>query len=261
MGLFGNFFKKDPGQDAGNLFQALNTPAQEAARAYMTRDAQAGSRELLADPVYGKLYSEGGDFDQLRGDIGSARGEERRLQQRGFSRQPEDYEAYGQASGDIARESGLQEASLAQALANRGIGGSAAGGQSFMTHLGSKTERLAGMQRKIADDRMKTNLARLSETRQHMNNLMGQRGNMLGQYEQGRAAKDRFAESKGTMGMNTLSASQAQENERMAQRQATKQNSGFNKLMQVGMTAGGAALGGPGGAAAGSAAGGAIFGG
>jgi hypothetical protein len=209
----------------------------------MTRDAQAGSRELLADPVYGKLYSEGGDFDQLRGDIGSARGEERRLQQRGYSLQPEDYEAYGQTSGNIARESGLQEASLAQALNNRGIAGSAAGGQSFMTHLGSKAERLKNSQIEIADKRMKTNLARLSETRQHMNNLMGQRGNMLGQYEQGRAAKDRFAESKGTMGTNVLSASQAQENERMEQRQKTKQNSGFNRLMQAQMTAAGAVAG------------------
>jgi hypothetical protein len=126
------------------------------------------SEQLRTDPLTRGQFGEGGSLAQ-------ALSQEKELGSRGFSLQPEDYEAYGQASGNIARMFGQQEQSLAKALANRGLsaGGSGTAMAQFTGLQGSKSEQLGQMQRQIADDRMKSNLERLNSTRQYLTNLGG----------------------------------------------------------------------------------------
>lgn len=120
------------------------------------------------DPLSKGLLGEGGALER-------ALGEEKQLASRGYSLQPEDYEAYGQASGNIARQFGSQEQSLSKALANRGLSAGASGvaNQQFSGMYGNKFEQLAQMQRQIADDRMNRNMERLNQTRNFAANLGG----------------------------------------------------------------------------------------
>lgn len=239
--MFDRADKKKQPKDSGNVFAQHQDNASAALRDYLTRGAQAGSQEVLADPVYGKQYGAGGQLDLLGGDIASTRAEEADLRGRGYSLQPEDYEAYGQASGNIARMFGQQDANLASALRARGLSSSGSAQTAFSGALGNKMERLGAMQRQIADQRMQSNLARLGQTRQHINSLLGQQRGMVGDYGQAVAHKDQFAESKGQMGQSTLSNLQNQANQNFEQQKATHVGSFGGDLFKG--TLGGAMMG------------------
>lgn len=128
------------------------------------------AQQVQNSPITGGLFGQGGQLSQ-------AEGQATNLANRGFSLQPEDYEAYGQASGNIARQFGTQEQGLAQSLSNRGFGGASSGvaGQQFSGLNGNKNEQLGQMQMQIAQNRMQMNQQRLNDTRNYVTQL-GQQG-------------------------------------------------------------------------------------
>lgn len=125
-----------------------------------TTGTLAASDQVKNNSLFKGVFGEGGLNDRILK-------EEQELASRGFSLQPEDHEAYGMASAETARMFGQEEASLAQALAARGLAAapSGAAGAGFSGLMGNKHERLAQAQRRIADDRMKMNLERLNSAR------------------------------------------------------------------------------------------------
>lgn len=147
---------------------------------FLATSAGTGSKyateQVQKNPILGQLFGQGGTM-QRTGQ------EEQDLAQRGFSLKPEDYEAYGQASGDIARLFGTQEQSLAQSLADRGLASAPSGvaGAAYSGLMGNKFEKLAREQRAVADQRMQMNLARLGQTRQFLSQLGAQGADAINQ--------------------------------------------------------------------------------
>lgn len=255
-GFLKKLFGGTEGQSAGNPFQGMDEKSRQALEGFYGRDAQQSSREYEADPVLGALHRQyasqigkvGGLTDEASADLAKSRAEEADLSARGYSLKPEDYEAYGQAAGDITRQFGKAEGSLAQALANRGMTQSGSANRAFMTSAGNKMEQLAGMQRKIADDRMKTNMQRLGKTRDFMNSLYSQRSGLLRQQsglmgQQGSQAlsgigmKDQNALNKAQLAQGTLGASAQQGNQAFEQKAATG-SSGLMGALRRGSLAG-----------------------
>lgn len=132
--------------------------------------------QLNQDQTYKSLY--GNDPNST---LSKTIAQQSDLSSRGYSLQPEDYEAYGQASGNIARQFGGQEQSLAQALASRGLSQapSGAAGAAFSGLYGNKNEQLGQMQQQIAQQRMQTNMQRVAETNQFLSQLSGQQQQAL----------------------------------------------------------------------------------
>jgi len=120
---------------------------------------RAAAEQIQTNPLFAGMFGEGGIQSQRQA-------QEKELGSRGYSLQPEDYEAYGQAAGQIARQYGGYEGALTQALAARGLeGGGGAPTAAFSGLMGNKLEQLAGQQRQIAQQRMAMNLQRLAEVR------------------------------------------------------------------------------------------------
>lgn len=133
-----------------------------------------GAEEALRSSNITKdLFAQGG----LKDDLSN---EQRRLTDQGFKLSQEDQEAYGQASGDIARLFGQQEQDVASQLARRGLasGASGAAGALYSGIGGNKNEMLAKAQTDIANKRMQNTAQRLQETRSMMMNL-GNMGNQM----------------------------------------------------------------------------------
>jgi hypothetical protein len=232
--------KKTAGQDTGNNFNVsyddlqkingnlkdvLNYKGSEAATDPL-QSSRIATQEVMNNPMLSQLFGKGGALER-------ANSEEQSLASRGYSLQPEDHEAYGQASGDIARMFGQQEQSLAQALASRGQSSAGAAGRSFAGLQGNKMEQLAGLQRKIADDRMNMNMQRLGQTRNFLSQ-MGNQGQQAIQQQYGRQAdsEDRnFGQmvSKVNAGESRLRDQAGQSNENLSQRMATQEVPGWAK--------------------------------
>lgn len=121
---------------------------------------QVATEQVQSNPLLAGMFGKGGMQDRMLT-------EEQDLAQRGWTLKPEDYEAYGQASDDISRMFGQEEASLASMLASRGLaaGASGAAGAAYSGLQGNKNERLAGQQRQIAQQRMEMNRQRLNDVR------------------------------------------------------------------------------------------------
>lgn len=141
------------------------SPEEARMRALQAADAgsmyQQGTQDISSNPLLAGMFGQGGMQSRLDA-------EERNLAGRGFSLQPEDIEAYGQTSGDIARLFGQQEQAAAQSLASRGLAAapSGAAGVAFSGLQGNKMEQLARAQMQIAQQRMQNNMERLNQTRQ-----------------------------------------------------------------------------------------------
>jgi hypothetical protein len=235
--------KKGMTQDAGNPFAQQQEASQKALGDYLKRGHTTGSQEFLDDPLLGKSYQQGQtSLADIMGDVKNVRGEERNLATRGFSMQPEDYEAYGQAAGNIARESAAGDASLAQSLASRGLGTSGMAGRAFAGRQGNKAEQMRQSQMQLAQQRMNTNMQRLGQTRQFMSQLLGQQEGSLGRQQQfglqGSNAKNQFAQSKADMGQQTLQNLANQSNQNLAQQRAVAPGS-FGSALLGGLASGG----------------------
>lgn len=162
---------------------ALNPLQQETMAEKLATSPLTGSRyatdQVRSNPILGTLFGAGGSLER-------AGAEEADLSSRGYQLQPEDREAYGQASGDISRMFGEQENSLSNSLAMRGLSNSASlSGSQFSGLQGNKMEQLAKMQTNIADKRMNNNMNRLAQTRSYLSN-MGSLGNTAIQNQFGR---------------------------------------------------------------------------
>lgn len=195
-------------QSAQTMFQALQDQPNRA------------SEYVQADPILGKLFGP-------QGTLSNTVNEEQNLANRGYSLQPEDHEAYGQASGNIARMFGSQEQGLAQDLASRGLSNSGVAGQAFSGMYGNKMEQLGQLQTQIAQNRMKMNMDRLAQTRSFLGQLGGQAENAIqGQYNrQSDAAGKNYDASMGVLGNL-----QGQDNTQLAQRRAGVQPTDESKI-------------------------------
>jgi hypothetical protein len=134
-------------------------------------DPQYWAKQVASNPYLSSIFGQGGAMQ------GAAQDAER-LRNTGFSLQPQDYQAYGQASNELARLFGSQESDLANSLANRGFGNAASGtaGAAFTGLQGNKNEQLARAQMGIANARMNFAQNALNSTRQALMGF-GQLGN------------------------------------------------------------------------------------
>lgn len=165
---------------------AYATPEQKRQQDYQKFLDDYGSNVGGAEKKvqYGQFT--GGLFNPETGLQSQVEKEGRDLASQGFQLAPEDREAYGQASGDVARMFGQQEQDLSKSLARRGLAsaGSGAAGAGFSGLQGSKNEMLAKAQTNIANQRMQNTQQRLMQNRQLQQNL-AQQGTDLrqGEYE------------------------------------------------------------------------------
>lgn len=240
--------KKTAGSDAGNAFdlggnydlardQILNLLRYQGSDAAIDplKSSQIATEQVQNNPVLAGLFGK-------NGSLARAGQEEQNLVSRGYSLQPEDFEAYGQASDNIARQFGQTEQNLAQMLSSRGLSASPMAGQSFSGLMGNKNEQLAQMQRKIADDRMKSNMQRLSDTRNFLSNL-GQQGANAIQDQYGRqlaSENARFGQevSKTNAAHQRLAGIAGQSNEQFNQRQETQEVAPWARTIMGGISGG-----------------------
>ncbi len=214
-------------------------------------DPMTGSKlateNVQNDAILGKIFGQGGLQDRTLAS-------EKELAGRGYSLQPEDYEAYGQAQGDIARMFGGQEQSLAQSLAQRGLAsdsnGAALSGYAGLN--GNKFEQLAGVQRQIANDRMQTNMKRLNDTRNQLNTMTGQGGEAIQQQygrqlagvKQGTDTRQKMIDSDqaGANAYNTTQANlygtEAADRWQSTQNQQQNKGIGLGQAFGAGLTSG-----------------------
>jgi hypothetical protein len=164
--------------DFGNLLgKYQQDPLQAGSEA---TNADTGSNyatnQAMNNPMLGQLFGQGGA-------LSNAIGKEQQLQNQGFQLTPQDKEAYGQASGNIARQFGEAENSASQDLASRGLASapSGAAGALFSGIQGNKNEQLANAQMQIANQRMQNTMQRIGQQQQLMTNLGAQGANAINQ--------------------------------------------------------------------------------
>lgn len=238
--------KKTAGKDASNYLGMdgeLTTQAQNQLKEFLkyqgSKDAldplqssRTATSEVANNDILKQLYGAGGTLSRTAA-------EEQELASRGFSLRPEDHEAYGQASDQIAREFGRSENNLAQALASRGLSQSPMAVQGFSGVQGNKMERLGQMQRQIANDRMKSNMERLGQTRNFLAQMGNQAGNEINsQYNRQLSSENaRFGqeEAKNAAAFQRLMGAQNQANEQLKQRQATQEQSDWARTLSGGI--------------------------
>lgn len=199
---------------------------------------RAASDQIRGNDLFKGMFGEGGIADQRQA-------EEKNLASRGYSLQPEDYEAYGQASDNIARMFGSRENGLAQALANRGLssGASGAAGVAYSGLMGNKQEQLANQQRQIAQQRMEMNLQRLNAVRGAVNEANQQAAGLYKtQMDANQQGRNNYYDTLKDSA-NAANMEQGQENAQFQQREATKGPSFGDIATSLGTGALGAGLG------------------
>ncbi len=179
-GLIGGAFanQKEGATDAGNAYSGTygalggNNMAtslmQNAIHDQTTVDPSGdNSASIMNNPLMSGTYGKGGIQDQTVA-------QESQQANQPWALTDEDKSAYGQESGNIARQFGQSDQSMSQALSDRGLSNSGVAGAAFSGAQGNKNEQLAGLQHQIADARMKTNLQRLGQTQQFLGQLNSQ---------------------------------------------------------------------------------------
>lgn len=163
----GNVQKAIQGMQSGgmSLADALKglSPDEQSALAASPIGAQlVASDQVRNDPLSSGLLGKDGSLSR-------ALTEEKDLASRGYSLQPEDYEAYGQGQDNIARMFGASEQSLASSLSDRGLAAAPSGAAAvqFSGLQGNKNEQLGQLQRSIANDRMNNTMQRLNSVRNY----------------------------------------------------------------------------------------------
>lgn len=176
--------------------------------------------------------------------------EQRGLSEQGYGLTQGDKEAYGQAAGNIARQSGQEESQLSNALASRGLSAAPSGSalMAYSGSMGNKNERLAQAQTNIANQRMQTNMQRIAQTRQALNQTIGQGQealqNQYGRQLAGAQNQQQNALNTGNSYQNMLNARQAQNNQGFQQVESTKGPSFGDVIGGIGTGLLGAATGG-----------------
>lgn len=223
MGLF----DRGGGQDAGNIFQQGGSAG--VVSGLDPGDIRLGlSNTLNNRNPHGNTYSQATNVVMGNGIQGGLFGPGGQLQQseqeatnlanKGYSLQPEDYEAYGQGSGSIARMFGGQEQGIAEDLASRGLSNSGVAGKQFSNMYGNKQEQLAGLQTNIAQKRMEMNQKRLADTRNYVTSLGSQGQNAINAAGD---SENRNVMNDWNMRMQLMNSIQGQNNEALSQHSKT----------------------------------------
>lgn len=149
------------------------SPAQQRALAENPLIGSMLAQEALQrGQITGQMYGKGGELSKALADVQGMRGPD------AYKLKPEDYTAYGQMSGELARAFGGAESDLSQQLAARGLAGAGSGAAmaGYGQLQGNKSEQLAGLQRQIADQSM----ARAMQKDQMLRNYALQMQQMAG---------------------------------------------------------------------------------
>ncbi|GAC1499979.1 MAG: hypothetical protein NVS1B10_03260 [Candidatus Saccharimonadales bacterium] len=243
-GLGGAFSKKEAGPTAANQMELGGAADAELRQLGSQGIGSIGGRldqtsgtdgtKLATDQVQGNsmlggLFGKGGTMDRTAA-------QEKDLSQNGFKLNDQDRTAYGQASGDIARQFGQSDQSLAQSLSDRGMSSSGVANSQFSNSLGNKNEQLSGLQMQIANNRMQMNQQRLSQTQNFLGQLGGQAQNAIqSQYGRQLSGSEDWDRSKGQTPNNAaawLGANDKQANEQISQsNQGAREGSGFSRFM------------------------------
>ncbi len=236
--------QKEGGKNAGNIFgmnegqnaDLANRAYQSTASAQQLVNANDATQRVQNDGIQGQLYGQGGMLSQ-------ALGQEQDLARNGFNLTDTDKTAYGEASGNIARQFGQNDQSLSQSLSDRGLSSSGVAGQQFSNSLGNKNEQLAGLQTQIAQNRMQMNQQRLAQTQQFVA--------QLGQGAQS-AINAQHGQEMDQAGMNLnigkyasglLGQKQDQLNSNLEQEQQTQHGSNFSNALNGGIAGVSAGMG------------------
>lgn len=238
----GNVYKDSGAYDPSRMGNVLKS-------AIDNQTAYAGdpTKEVQNNGILGGLFGAGGTMDR-------ANAEEQRLASQGYNLTPEDHEAYGQASGNIARQFGQSDKSLATALSNRGLSNSGVAGASFTGLQGNKDEQLAGLQHSIADSRMKMNQERLNQTRSFLSSLGTQANTDINSAQtrgvQKAEGQNQAYQNQYNMANGIMQGAQGQSNTQLEQQQQTAHPNdfitGLSGAMKIGSAAGKMAAGGGG---------------
>lgn len=238
-GLLAN--QKEGGKDAGNVFAQGITPEQTTALQNASFQGATKNQQYLDpstgtslatdqvqnNPMLSGMFGKGGTLDQtIQQESDQAN--------QPWSLTNEDRSAYGQASGDIARQFGESDQSLAQALSSRGLSNSGAAGAAFSGSQGNKMEQLAKVQQNIAQQRFQSNLQRLGQTQNFLSQMGNQAsGNIQDQYNRNASG----LQQQSTTGLNYLRSLQGQNNEQLKQQQQTQHASSLSNAVNSGLAA------------------------
>lgn len=214
---------------------------------------QLASQQFSNDPTLGKYFQKGGLQDQAMGQSGALSSnldqDRQALMGKGeqYGLTDQDLKAYGQASGNIARQFGQTGNALASQLASRGLSAGASGsaGAQFSGLMGSQNEQLAQLQNQISQNRINTaqGLAQFRSqadaSRQAQNNSLlqglgaqAQSGiqGIRSQNQQGAAQSTGAGLSNAQLQNSNLESQQNQLNNEFAQQQQTRKKS-FGETM------------------------------
>lgn len=242
---FWDFFTGSDGQSAANKlyrpgslaasdayakgFGGEERAAQDAMATGSTTGSQYATDQVQKNPILGQLFGSGGALEQ-------STKMNKDLNESGYTLNNQDNDALGQVSGDIARQYGSQDKSLASSLANRGFGGgqSGAANASFAFSGGNKLEALAKAQTQIAQQRVQNTQNRIQANNQLMTSLGSQGANAIndqyGRQMQGAKYGQDVLNSNISANQKQMGMEQGQENEQFAQQQATKNPGLFDSI-------------------------------
>ncbi len=250
-GLLGGAFsnQKEGATDAGNAYGSvldkfgglggLGNAMAQGLNNQTPGPQGSATANIQNDPILSGTYGQGGTLDQTRA-------QETQQANQPWALTDEDKSAYGQASGNIARQFGQNDQSLSQSLSDRGLSDSGVAGAAFSGAQGNKNEQLAGLQTQIANNRQQMNMQRLGQTQNFLSQL-GQGANTALNNENSRmlnanaqsnqAYKDKFNMAQGLLGNY-----QNQQNTGLEQQQGTAHGSTLGNMasgMAQGMMSGG----------------------
>lgn len=233
-GLLGN--QQEGSTTAGNL-NAYADPGKTRAQANGNLDTMSNDIMNSGNNTYqNNLNSvQNGAQSNLFGQNGAlstALGQYGNQVNQGFNLTNSDQTAYGQASGEVARQFGTQQQGLSQSLADRGLSNSGAAGAAFSGLQGSQNEQLAGLQTQIAQNRYNTNLKAMGQTQNFISQLGNQQNQATAQSQSGnsQALNQSFNQAN-----QWNSSAQNQANTQLAQGQQTAHSSGLSNAFNGGM--------------------------
>lgn len=233
-GAFAN--QKEGGKDTGNVFgmsKGDNDTALKMAQsgydpnsflAQRVNSPDFASNQATTDPIQGQLFGQGGALSDTLGQVKS-------LENQGYNLTPQDQTAYGQASGNIARQFGQSEQGLSQSLANRGLGSSNVAASKFSGLQGNKDEQLGQLQTQIANNRMQTTMQRLGQMQSFASSLGNQAQGAINSNRNFNMGALQNYEQQGRDAANLLGHEQNQANEGLTQQQQTSHGSSLSNAL------------------------------
>lgn len=131
--------------------------------------SKVATDQVMSNPMYSGLFGANGQMGTAEEQAGTDQSRIDDLNNQGFQLKPEDYDLYGQTSGNIARMFGSQGNQVSQDLASRGLASapSGAAGAAFSGLAGNQNEMLAQAQQQIMQQRFQNTQQQIQQTMQH----------------------------------------------------------------------------------------------